>query len=133
MINCIVLGTFAGFVFLACLLFVAGDLKQVTESNAGPLLEILFNATKSRAGAICLLLFPLLCLFFAATSIMTTSSRMIWSFARDGGLPASKHLAIIHPTLEVPLNALILVFVAVLCFGCIFLGSSSAMSAIISA
>ena len=64
---------------------------------------------------------------------MTTSSRMIYAFARDGGLPYSRHLAKVHPTLDVPLHALTATTALVIIFGCIFLGSSSALNAIISA
>lgn len=60
---------------------------------------------------------------FAGISIMTTSSRMVYAFARDGGLPASKYLARVHGKLVVPLNALIFTAVLVIIFGCIFLGS----------
>lgn len=84
---------------------------------------------------------PLVCLILAILSVMTTSSRMIFAFARcvahpdklfqsltdilsDGGLPASRFFATVHPTLKLPLNALILTVVVVICFGCIFLGSS---------
>lgn len=77
--------------------------------------------------------FPLVCLLFATISIMTTSTRMVWAFARDGGLPASKFFAKVHPGLQVPLNALILTTALVIIFGCIFLGSSSAFNAILSA
>lgn len=133
MIYCVAIGTFTGFVFLTCLLFVAGDVNQVIDSAAGPLLQILYNATQSKAGAVCLLIFPLVCLLFATTSIMTTSTRMTWAFARDRGIPASKFFARVHPTLDVPLNSLILTTVIVVIFGCIFLGSSSAFNAIISA
>ncbi len=76
--------------------------------------------------------FPLICLLFAATSIMTTSSRMTYAFARDGGLPYSRVWAKVHPTLDLPLNALYLTTTLVVIFGCIFLGSSSAFNAIIS-
>jgi len=133
MVYCVAIGTFTGFVFLTCLLFVAGDVDGVISSGAGPLLQILFNATQSNAGAICLLMFPLVCLLFATTSIMTTSSRMTWAFARDGGLPASKLFARVHPKLDIPLNALYLTTGLVVIFGCIFLGSSSAFNAIASA
>lgn len=78
MIYCVAIGMFTGFVFLSCLLFVAGDITQVIESPAGPLNQIIFNATGSRAGMVCLLIFPLICLLFATTSIMTTSSRMTY-------------------------------------------------------
>lgn len=133
MIYCVAIGTFTGFVFLVSLLFVAGNITDVTESSAGPLLQILFNATQSNAGAICLLMFPVVCLVFATTSIMTTSSRMTWAFARDKGLPFSTFFSKVHPTLDLPLNALILTTVLVVIFGCIFLGSSSAFNAITSA
>lgn len=52
---------------------------------------------------------------------------------RDGGLPFSRVFARVHPRLEVPLNALILTVVLDVIFGCIFLGSSSAFNAILSA
>jgi choline transport protein len=64
---------------------------------------------------------------------MTTSSRMCYAFARDGGLPASKFFAKVQPRLQVPLNALWLTLILVIIFGCIFLGSSSAFNAIVSA
>ncbi|EMC92243.1 hypothetical protein BAUCODRAFT_78321 [Baudoinia panamericana UAMH 10762] len=133
MIYCVAIGTFTGFIFLSCLLFVAGDAQQVIESPAGPLGYILYNATKSRAGTVCLLIFPLVCLLFAAISIMTTSSRMTYAFARDGGLPFSPFFGRVHKKLGVPLEALGLTNLVVLVFGCIFLGSSSAFNAIVSA
>ncbi|KAG9642154.1 amino acid transporter, partial [Aureobasidium melanogenum] len=133
MITCVAIGTFTGFIFLMCLLFVAGDINQVIDSGAGPLLQILYNATSSHAGAICLLMFPLVCTVFATIAIMTTSSRMAWAFARDRGLPFSRFFAKVHPGLDVPVNALALTLGLVIIFGCIFLGSSSAFNAITSA
>ncbi|XWX00452.1 hypothetical protein V2A60_008472 [Cordyceps javanica] len=133
MVGCIGIGIFTGSIFLIVLLFVAGDIDRVIESAAGPLLQILINATKNTAGAICLLMFPLVCLAFATISVMTTSSRMIFAFARDGGLPGSKFLARVHPQLGLPLNALILTSVVVVIFGVINIASTNAFSAIISA
>ncbi|CAG7961817.1 unnamed protein product [Penicillium salamii] len=133
MIACVGIGTVTGVIFLVCLLFVAGDINKIIESAATPLLAILKNATQSNAGAICLLIFPLVCVLFAATAIMTTSSRMIYAFARDGGLPASPFFSRVHPKLNVPLNSLYLNLALVTIFGCIFLGSSSAFNAIVSA
>lgn len=56
MVYCVGIGTFTGSVFLIVLLFVAGDMDQVAKSAAGPLLQILLDATKNKAGAICLLM-----------------------------------------------------------------------------
>ena len=133
MIACVAIGVSTGFIFLVVLLFVAGDIDDVISSTAGPLLQILFNATGSKAGAVCLLIFPLACQLFATISIMTTSSRMTWAFARDNGLPASRFFSKVHPKLGLPLNSLFLTLALVVIFGCIFLGSSSAFNAIISA
>ena len=52
---------------------------------------------------------------------------------RDGGLPFSRVFAKVHNKLQLPLNALILTVALDVIFGCIFLGSSSAFNAIISA
>lgn len=82
MVYCVGIGTFTGAVFLIVLLFVAGDINAITSSKAGPLLQILIHATNNTAGAICLLMLPLVCLAFATTSVMTTSSRMIYAFSR---------------------------------------------------
>jgi amino acid transporter len=124
MIGCVCIGTVTGTIFLIVLLFVAGNIDDVISSAAGPLLQILKNATNSNAGAICLLIFPLVCMLFATISIMTTSSRMIFAFARDGGLPASRFFSKVHPKLKVPLNSLYLNLALVVIFGCIFLGST---------
>lgn len=55
MIGCVLIGISTGFIFLMCLLFVAGDITAVISAAEGPLLAIFFNATKSQAGSICLL------------------------------------------------------------------------------
>lgn len=64
---------------------------------------------------------------------MTTSSRLIWAFARDGGLPASAFFARVHKSRGgVPLNALCLTAVVVMVLGCVFFVSSSVFNAISS-
>ncbi|CAK7206124.1 hypothetical protein SEUCBS139899_008908 [Sporothrix eucalyptigena] len=133
MLYCIGIGMFTGFVFLSCLLFVLTDIDAVNSSPVGPLLTIIYQATNNKAGAICLLMFPLICMLFTSTTLMTTSSRMSYAFARDRGLPFSRIFAKVHPTLEVPLNALIWTAAWVIIFGLVFLGSSSAFNAIVAA
>lgn len=133
MLYAICIGMFTGFIFLTCLLFVLKDVNAVIESAAGPLLQILYDATNNKAGAVCLLMFPVVCMLFTTTSIMTTSSRMSYAFARDRGLPVSRVFAQVHKGLDVPLNALIWTTVWVIIFGCVFLGSDSAFNAITAA
>lgn len=92
MIYCVAIGTFTGFIFLTCLLFVAGDVNDVISSPAGPIGAIILNATGSLAGTVCLLIFPLVCLLFATTSIMTTSSRMTYGMSTgDSAIPLTNN------------------------------------------
>jgi len=133
MLYCIGIGMVSGFFFLSCLLFVLSNVDDVIDSAAGPLLQIFMDATNSKAGSTCLLMFPLVCMLFTTTSIMATSSRMSYAFARDRGLPFSSVFAKVHPTLDVPLNALLWTTAWVVIFGLIFLGSSSTFNAITAA
>jgi len=70
MVYCVGMGLFTGFIFLMVLLFAIGDVDGVITSTAGPLMQIFFNATGSMAGSVCLLMFPLICLLFAAVGIV---------------------------------------------------------------
>ena len=63
MIACVGIGVFTGFIFLTCLLLVAGDVDNVIKSGAGPLLAIFFNATNNQAGSICLLMLVICSLY----------------------------------------------------------------------
>jgi choline transport protein len=55
MIYCVLIGTFTGVIFLIVLLFVPGNIDTIISSTATPLLQIFYNATQNKAGAICLL------------------------------------------------------------------------------
>lgn len=54
MILAVCIGASSGFIFLVCLLFSITDVDLVNSSSAGPLLESLYQATSSKAGAVCL-------------------------------------------------------------------------------
>lgn len=57
MVLCVAIGAVTAWICLVVLLFVAGDMKTVQTSRLGPLLQILLDATKNRAGAVCLLMY----------------------------------------------------------------------------
>lgn len=72
-------------------------------------------------------------MLFASIPILCTSNRMTYALARDRGMPLSPVFAKVHPTLDVPMNALLWTTGWVVIFGLVLLGSSSALSAIVSA
>ncbi|KAK4701505.1 choline transport protein, partial [Phenoliferia sp. Uapishka_3] len=132
MVLAVLIGSSSSFVFLVVLLFCITDVDGVISSSAGALLGAIYQATGSVAGSLCLQVFPVISMGFAAQGILTGSSRMTHAFARDGGIPFSPFFARVHPVTGVPVNAVYLSTVLVIIFGLIYLGSSSALNAILS-
>jgi amino acid transporter len=54
MVAAVCIGASSSFIFLICLLFSIKDVESVNSSSAGALLESMYQATGSRAGAVCL-------------------------------------------------------------------------------
>lgn len=66
--------------------------------------------------------------FFVLNAVLQTASRLTWAFARDNAIIFSGALSKVHPTLDVPLNAIILDAALIAVCGCIFLASSTGES-----
>lgn len=64
-------------------------------------------------------------------TLLKTSSRLLWSLARDDALIFSRWVSIMDSRWESPIWALLLNFFIVLCIGCVQLGSSAAFNAIV--
>ena len=67
-----------------------------------------------------------------ATGIITTASRMTWSFARDKGTPFSSILSKVSPRTKVPVVALLTVTVIAALLTLIYVGSYTAFNDVIS-
>jgi hypothetical protein len=68
----------------ATFIFCVGDLKSVFNSPIGqPFIQVFFNATHSHAGTTVMVVIILIMLLAAAIGETATSSRQLWSFARD--------------------------------------------------
>jgi len=63
---------------------------------------------------------------------LASVSRLVWAFARDGGLPFSKFFVYVDPKLKMPTRALGLVVMIVFLLSFVQLGSTAAFSAMIS-
>lgn len=83
---------------LVTLVFCLGDLDNAINSPIGqPYVEVLLNATRSRGATITLTSVLMVLLISCAVNTVTTSSRQLWSFARDGGPPFSAWLSRVRP------------------------------------
>jgi LPXTG-motif cell wall-anchored protein len=127
-----VIGSLSSFIILIVFLFVLKDFDQVATGSAGPLLEIIYQALGNRGGAVALYMFPVCSMGFAAIGILCASSRQTQAFARDRGIPFARFFAKESPRYGVPIPAITFTSVWVIIFGLIYLGSSSALNAILS-
>jgi len=111
---------------------------------------VIYETTGSYAATCVLISFLIVLLFFSAVSTVASSSRQIWSFARDHvspksiplhyshqltqtqGFPYSEWIRQVRPGSEVPVNSLLVCLIVSLILACINFGSDVALNAILS-
>ena len=86
-------GAFA-LAFTIVLLFGIGDVMTVMQTKTKyPIIEILYNATKSKGATTALMVLLICVVLFVALGVLASASRLTWAFARDNGLPFPKYFA----------------------------------------
>ncbi|KIW99848.1 uncharacterized protein Z518_10776 [Rhinocladiella mackenziei CBS 650.93] len=121
------------FGIIITILFCIGDPVAVSETPTGyPIIQILYNSTGSKGATTTLMTFILFTGVVAVFSTLASVSRLTWAFARDKGLPFSSFFGKVHPTLRIPLNALLLITTIIVLLNLINIGSTVAFFAILS-
>ena len=83
-----------GLLVILTLAFTSGDVEQVLQTRTGePFIQIFYDVTQSKAAATIMASIVIILLCSCCFSEVATSSRQLWSFARDRGLPASSWLS----------------------------------------
>ena len=83
-----------GFVMTVTVMSTLGDVDEILTTTTGqPYIQVLLNATQSRVGTSIMTALVGVLLLFASVNLVTTSSRQIFAFARDKGLPFSSFLS----------------------------------------
>ncbi|KAF2728388.1 amino acid transporter [Polyplosphaeria fusca] len=122
-----------GWIMLITFCCVLGSLDDAIESpTKQAYLYVFYNATKSVAGASAMGALVITMAIFCNLSITATSSRQLFAFARDQGVPFSKTFAYVSPKYDVPINAICLAFAVSCLLSLINLGSSAALMNIAS-
>ncbi|KAF2747896.1 amino acid transporter [Sporormia fimetaria CBS 119925] len=119
------------FSYVLVLMFCIGD-EEAVMAAPSPLLEIYYQATKSKAASTICLFMHMLVLTTGSFNTIASTSRLVWAFARDRGLPNSAFFTPVHPTLQIPLRSLGLTIVIAVILSLVNLGSSVALSQLIS-
>src|SRR5271155_2741180 len=83
-----------GFLMVITLCFTLGDVTNILATPTGyPFIQIFYNTTQSYAATNVMTTIIIVVLTSSVISEIATSSRQLWSFARDGGFPFSPILA----------------------------------------
>ncbi|CAL5221654.1 g3881 [Coccomyxa viridis] len=136
----VALGTSAvvGWGYLMALLYSIQDTSDLTTGSANGYIsgQIYYDAFLARfgtgTGGVVALGVPMIAMFFAGGSSVTSNSRMLWSFSRDGALPGYKLWSSVNPWTKTPVNAVMFMVTLSFILGLPMLKSVSAFSAVIS-
>lgn len=83
-----------GFAMLLTLLFCIGNFEDLQHSQTGfPFIDIYLKVTGSVGGTAAMTCIIVVLAGCATVGVIASTSRVIWAFARDRGLPASKYLS----------------------------------------
>lgn len=93
-----------GWVLLLAFLFAVQDADAVTAGGGG--VGVIFNQALSSSWAGTVLLIASIGQFFCTTACMTSTSRMLFAFSRDGAVPGSSYWARLNSR-KVPANAVL--------------------------
>ncbi|KAL4803705.1 amino acid/polyamine transporter I [Aspergillus unguis] len=122
-----------GFIMIITLCFTLGDVDNILESPTGyPFIQIFYNTTQSYAATNTMTAILVITLTASTITEVATASRQLWSFARDRGLPFSSFFAYVTPGWNIPLNSVLVSLVVTILLSLINIGSTVALSAIVS-
>ncbi|KAF5003448.1 hypothetical protein FDECE_9998 [Fusarium decemcellulare] len=128
------IGFVTAWLFSIGMMFSINDFDKVSETATGvPILELFYQALDSQAGAIVLCSLIVLTGCGCLIASHTWQARLCWSFARDNGLPGSKYLRRVHPSLRVPIWAHVISCAIVSVLGCLYLASYTAFNSMVTA
>ncbi|APA12576.1 hypothetical protein SS1G_03784 [Sclerotinia sclerotiorum 1980 UF-70] len=130
---CVPVGGTAGLFFIIPICVTMPPLAEVIGAPSAQALPYIFHRVMGTPGGGLGLTFLVLGItMFCSISITVAASRCTWAFARDQAIPGSRIFSIVNKSLDVPVNALILVTIVQMLLGLINLGSSSAFTAFVS-
>lgn len=119
-------------VFLVTFLFAMPSVKEALDDPSGFPFIYVFQKTVSTGGVNALTIMVLILVIASNVSFNASTSRQTFAFARDNGLPFSRWISHVHPTLQIPANAVFLSCLISALLSVINIGSDVAFNAIIS-
>ncbi|KAL8985019.1 MAG: hypothetical protein Q9205_001159 [Flavoplaca limonia] len=122
-----------GLTMTITLCFCIGDIDGVLNSPTGiPVMQVLYNSTGSFTTTVIMTTVLIILSMVGTITVIAATSRQMWAFARDKGLPFSSYIEYVRPGMDIPLNAILTTLLVSLLITCLNFGSAVALNAIIS-
>lgn len=112
-----------------CLMFVVTDLQSLISSGI-PILEVYNQALNSKVATTLWAVYYIVMFYHIVLNLFVSSSRILWSLARDGGVPYSSYLSRLH--MASPVRAMAVMFVLQVILGVLYIASTTAYSSFIN-
>ncbi|EME87717.1 uncharacterized protein MYCFIDRAFT_75560 [Pseudocercospora fijiensis CIRAD86] len=133
MFSAAIINYITGFVTTVTFMFNLDNLEDILVSSTGqPWVAVMYNITGSKAATIVLVIIMTVMYFFCGVNQVTTSSRQVFAFARDKGLPFHRFLSKVRPDSGVPANSVYVTLVFTCLVALIIIGSVTAFNIILS-
>ncbi|THX46966.1 amino acid transporter [Aureobasidium pullulans] len=117
------------FIMTITVMYVSSSFDQaIADATGESYVAVIYAATQSKTATTILTVIILVLFFCTAINTVTTSSRQLFAFARDGGLPFSDN----EPRTGLPINALLTTFGVTFVLSWIICGSNIAFQNITS-
>jgi choline transport protein len=131
MISSVLINSVLGFAMLIAMLFCMGSPVALLKSESHfPFVEIFEKNTGSTGGATGMTVVILIITISGSIGLVAASSRMLWAFAREDGVPGSGFIKKIEPRTALPIWAICITTLVSLLLALIQLGSSATFSAL---
>lgn len=128
----VAIGFVTSFAYSISMFFCINDLDTVLSSNT-PILAIYYQSLKNIHGTLFLGSLIILSIFGCAISAQTWQARFCWSFSRDQGIPGSRYWGKVNKKTNLPVNAHLMSMFWNAAVGCIYMGSTTAFNAMVTA
>lgn len=121
-----------GFVMTVTFMFALVDIEaNLSDPSGQPWVAVMLRITGSRPATIVLILITMFMYFFCAVNQVTTSSRQVFAFARDKGLPYHEFLSRVNRN-GVPANSVYVTLAYTCIMALMIIGSTTPFNIILS-
>jgi len=122
-----------GFFSIMAIIYTVGPLDTALQVSTGyPIINMFFNATQSLSAANVMTAVIIINFTAADIACIAATSRQVWAFARNHGMPFSEFIAPDRLAYDMPLNAIFISLIMALIIALINVGSAQALGIILS-